>query len=163
MMIAKKRVKVIKRFGVKNRTIAISLIKQAKASILRIEPLPAHVANYLLEAFHYIEQGENAERALGLQGAKGQPPKRARDFEFARSVNKYLHDHLNATDTEALNALCKPDKLQYKIADEWMTLKGIESALKKGRIDTDYVANVSELFGDDFANDLVNFIQSPEK
>lgn len=84
----KKVIRNKKRFHPVNHEGAISLINQAIKAMLKEEPLPSHVANYLLEAFYSIKKGEDAKKALSLSGKAGHYSKNIRNFLFRKAVDE---------------------------------------------------------------------------
>lgn len=82
-----------KAFTPRNRVGAMSLLDQAKKAMLDGKCLPDHVANYLLNAIYRIEDGEEADLALGLRREKKRPKtNKGRDLKIALRVREIQSD-----------------------------------------------------------------------
>jgi hypothetical protein len=130
-----------KKYSPIDRAGALSLFAQARKSMLNNEALPPHVANYLLEAFNFIEVlKEDANIAFCLTWKKPGNPnnKRWRNFLFRKQIALLMKEGMKkdaAIEKEMSN-------FEFKSSDT------AESSYKDGTSDFNWYKEIADTLGD---------------
>jgi hypothetical protein len=138
--------KVKRRFVPDDKKHSVSLLKQAKRALLRQEPLPQQVANYLLEVIYSvtIDEEKSAQRAFGLIGKVGAPDKTVRNTLFAVKVNEFRHSGM--TRDEAFEA-ARPEFPGIN------SQGAADSAYRIGRDELAYMREVDHFLGQEVSGE----------
>lgn len=157
--LAKHKTRVKTHWDPKTPTTAHSILDQIERAILAGKPsddpasppfttvkMPAHAANYMLNAIRMIRGGVDANAAFHLVADKrGQKKKSDRDTLIAIQIRERMRTH--GESQEAASA---------KIGEQFnLSTPGAETARKNGREGADFFDQIRQFGGDDAGNDYI--------
>jgi hypothetical protein len=153
--------KVKRRFVPDNKGQSISLMNQAKRAMLKGEPIPPHVANYLLEVMYSvaIDGEKDAQKAFGLKRRIGNPGKTSRNILFAlrvdelRNQKKMNRDDAIEVARVEFNDLHTPDAADSAYRDGLLkSAYSIDGRISTG---TNFFHDIRHILGEDVYEECV--------